>query len=188
MADKSGNDNSKFSSKAAKNGKNGKSFPLGLKQKNKRNGMQKVPAEEQIKRIPKRVIEEHFLSGRYQQPHRTFGQKAADATTKYVGSWTFICLLFVFMAIWMYLNIHMVTVQRWDPYPFILLNFVLSCLAAVQAPIILMSQNRQSELDRMKAERDFSVNRKAEKEIEDMQKDLEIIKSMIRKVGGRKAA
>ena len=142
----------------------------------------KLTPEEEVKHIPKRVIEEHFLKGRYQQPHRTSGQRAADVTTRWVGSWTFILLLFVLMAIWMSLNIYLVVGQRWDPYPFILLNFVLSCLAAIQAPIILMSQNRQAEMDRMKAERDFSVNRKAEKEIEDMQHDLEIIKGMIRKI------
>jgi uncharacterized membrane protein len=172
--------------KPAKNGKNGKSLLSRLQPKNNGKEAEKNHVEEHLKHIPKRVIEERFLSGRYQQPHRSIGQRAADFTTRYVGSWKFILLLFVFMAIWMYMNIYLVTVQKWDPYPFILLNFVLSCLAAVQAPIILMSQNRQTELDRMKAERDFSVNRKAEKEIEDMQKDLEIIKSMIRKIGGEK--
>jgi uncharacterized membrane protein len=111
----------------------------------------------------------------------TPGQRASDIVTRWVGSWVFISLLFVFMAIWMSANVYMI-IYRWDPYPFILLNFVLSCLAAVQAPIILMSQNRQTERDRIKAERDYAVNRKAERELTDMQKNLEDIKSMIRKI------
>ena len=147
---------------------------------------QKLPPEEEIKHIPKTVIEERFIRGRIQQPKRTIGQRAADITTRCVGSWSFIILLLVFMATWMMLNIYLVATQRWDPYPFILLNFVLSMLAAIQAPIILMSQNRQTEMDRLKAERDFAVNRKAEKEVENMQQDLEEIKAMIRKLGGGK--
>ena len=111
----------------------------------------------------------------------TPGQRASDWVTKWVGSWIFIILLFIFMFVWMTMNIYMLTYE-WDPYPFILLNFVLSCLAAVQAPIILMSQNRQTERDRVKAEQDYRINRKAELEIEDMQKDLETIKQMIREV------
>lgn len=123
-------------------------------------------------------IHKGIHSGR---PKLTLGQKAADFTTKWVGSWTFIFFLFVFMAIWMALNV-MMLIYRWDPYPFILLNFVLSTLAAIQAPIILMSQNRASDRDRAKAERDYMVNRKAEKEVQDMQKDLDEIKAMIRKI------
>lgn len=110
----------------------------------------------------------------------TLGQKAADVVTTFCGSWTFIISLFILMAIWMTLNVMMV-IYRWDPYPFILLNFVLSCLAAVQAPIILMSQNRSAERDRLKAERDYATNRKAEREIWDMQKDLDEIKALIKK-------
>jgi len=71
-------------------------------------------------------------------------------------------------------------VQKWDPYPFILLNLTLSCIAAIQAPLILMSQNRTTERDRIKAERDYLVNRKAEREVEDMQRDLDEIKKMIK--------
>jgi uncharacterized membrane protein len=109
----------------------------------------------------------------------TLGQRAADKLTEFCGSWKFIISLFVFMAIWIAINVLMI-VYRWDPYPFILLNFVLSCLAAIQAPIILMSQNRQAERDRIYAKYDYQVNRKAEREIEDVQKDLEEIKSLIK--------
>jgi len=110
---------------------------------------------------------------------KTLGQKAADWVTKWFGSWTFLFIIFLFMGIWVSINLFIVFV-RWDPYPFILFNLFLSMLAAIQAPIILMSQNRQTERDRLKAEQDYRVNRKAELEIEDMQKDLEIIKQLIR--------
>ena len=96
---------------------------------------------------------------------RTLGQRAADSLTKYAGSWSFILFFFVFLTIWMMANVYAWT-QQWDPYPFILLNLVLSCLAAIQAPIILMSQNRTTQRDRLKAEHDYQINRKAEKEIQ----------------------
>ena len=110
----------------------------------------------------------------------TFGQKAADALTRFAGSWTFIISLLIFMAIWMTMN-SLMLIYRWDPYPFILLNFVLSCLAAIQAPIILMSQNREAQRDRIRAEYDYRVNKKAEAEIRDIQKDLEEIKRMLKR-------
>lgn len=110
----------------------------------------------------------------------TFGQRAADVLTKWAGSWTFIILLLVAMGLWMFINTS--TDSAFDPYPFILLNFVLSTLAALQAPIILMSQNREAERDRLQAKYDYQINRKAEREIQDMQKDLDEIKSLIRGV------
>ena len=116
---------------------------------------------------------------------RTIGQRAADALTKYAGSWIFIISFFVFLLLWVLSNVYFFIQYElgnpWDPYPFILLNLVLSCLAAIQAPVILMSQNRQAEKDRLKAEYDYQVNRKAEREIRDMQGDLEEIKRLIRK-------
>ena len=115
----------------------------------------------------------------------TFGQKAADALTSFAGSWTFIIALFVIIALWISANV-LFYIYHWDPYPFILLNFVLSCLAAVQAPIILMSQNRQAERDRIRAEYDYRVNRKAEREVSDMQNDLEIIKKLIKDLKKKK--
>ena len=110
---------------------------------------------------------------------RTLSQKAAGEIAKWFGSWIFIISLLVFMGVWMAMNVLMV-IHKWDPYPFILLNFVLSTLAAIQAPIILMSQNRQAERDRITAKYDYYINKKAEREIQDMQQDLEIIKKMIR--------
>jgi len=111
----------------------------------------------------------------------TFGQKASDMLTTFVGSWAFIIGVFVILAIWMYMNVNMI-IYKWDPYPFILLNFVLSCLAAIQAPIILMSQNRQAERDRMNSKYDYQVNRKAEREIQIIQQKLEKIQRSILKL------
>jgi uncharacterized membrane protein len=112
----------------------------------------------------------HTTSPLFKVP-RTFGQKAADGLTKWAGSWCFIILVGIFISIWIYLNIT-AYVRHWDPWPFIILNLCLSCLAALQAPIILMSQNRQAQKDRMKAEYDYALNRKAEKEICEIKKLL----------------
>lgn len=111
----------------------------------------------------------------------TFGQKASDKLTGFAGSWSFIFTLLVLMAVWMLINLYAAITKIWDPYPFILLNFVLSTLAAIQAPIILMSQNRSTERDRINFKYDYQVNRKAEREIANMQKDLEEIKKLIKK-------
>ncbi len=107
---------------------------------------------------------------------QTFGQKAADQITKWAGSWTFIILFFVFLGFWMATNgvffLRYLSGEMVDPYPFILLNLALSCLAAIQAPIILMSQNREAQKDRLRAQYDYAVNRKAEKEIQEIKKIL----------------
>ena len=102
----------------------------------------------------------------------TLGQRAADKLTVFAGSWTFIIIILVFMGIWMAMNL-LVIFRQWDPYPFILLNFVLSCLAALQAPVILMSQNREAERDRINFKYDYQVNRKAEREIQQIIRKLE---------------
>ncbi|HIH52021.1 MAG TPA: DUF1003 domain-containing protein [Nanoarchaeota archaeon] len=105
----------------------------------------------------------------------TRGQRAADKLTKIAGSWGFIIGFLIFLVLWMMVNVIWLEHQSWDPYPFILLNLVLSSLAAFQAPIILMSQNRENERDRQRAEYDYAVNRKAEREIEEIKKSVERI-------------
>jgi uncharacterized membrane protein len=97
----------------------------------------------------------------------TPGQRAADAVAKFGGSWTFITLFGVVLVAWVILNSVILSrySQAFDPYPYILLNLFLSMLASIQAPIILMSQNRQAEKDRINAEHDYEVNLKAELEI-----------------------
>ena len=95
----------------------------------------------------------------------TLGQRAADAIAKFAGSWAFIFSFVGVLALWMAVNIIMAA-KAFDPYPFILLNLVLSCVAAIQAPLIMMSQNRQEEKDRRRAENDYKVNLKTEIMIE----------------------
>ncbi|MBR9683877.1 DUF1003 domain-containing protein [Candidatus Woesearchaeota archaeon] len=109
----------------------------------------------------------------------TIGQKSADAVSKYAGSWGFIFGFLAFLALWVAVNVY-AWVNAWDPYPFILLNLILSCLAALQAPIILMSQNRQAQRDRIDAKYDHAVNRKAEREIQAILKGVETIKRNMR--------
>lgn len=95
----------------------------------------------------------------------TFGQKIADRVAGFGGSWTFIIAFFSFIIIWMAVNVWFLAISPFDPYPFILLNLLLSCLAAIQAPIIMMSQNRQEQKDRQRGEHDYKINLKAELEI-----------------------
>ena len=111
---------------------------------------------------------------------KTVGQRAADALAKWAGSWTFIISFLVFLILWMAVNVY-AWINTWDPYPFILLNLVLSCVAALQAPVILMSQNRQAQKDRAKAGYDYSVNRKSEKEISEIQVQLTRIEKKLTK-------
>lgn len=95
----------------------------------------------------------------------TFGQKLADSVASFGGSWTFIVTFFSFILMWMIINVLFLATRPFDPFPFILLNLILSCLAAIQAPIIMMSQNRQEQKDRQRGEHDYKINLKAELEI-----------------------
>ena len=95
----------------------------------------------------------------------SFGQRMADRIATFGGSWTFIIVFFSFIMIWILGNIWFLAQMAFDPYPFILLNLILSCLAAIQAPIIMMSQNRQEQKDRRRSEHDYKINLKAELEI-----------------------
>lgn len=104
----------------------------------------------------------------------TFGQKAADAVAKFAGSWAFIFSFVAVMVIWMIVNVVLST-KAFDAYPFILLNLVLSCIAAVQAPLIMMSQNRQEVKDRKRAENDYKINLKNELIIDDLHKKIELV-------------
>ncbi|MBE8723925.1 DUF1003 domain-containing protein [Flavobacterium hungaricum] len=96
---------------------------------------------------------------------RNFGQRVADKVADFGGSWTFIISFVVFIAIWIGSNVYILTNKGFDPYPFILLNLILSCVAALQAPVIMMSQNRQEEKDRNRAKKDYMINLKSELEI-----------------------
>jgi uncharacterized membrane protein len=102
----------------------------------------------------------------------TFGERASDAFASTMGSWKFIIIQSFLLATWVVLNV-MAYVEHWDPYPFILLNLALSLEAAYSAPIIMMSQNRQAEKDRLAAEEDYHVNTKAEEELKAVMQHLE---------------
>jgi len=102
----------------------------------------------------------------------TFGQRVADKMAAVAGSWPFIIVFCIILIIWILLNIYM-AIRAFDPYPFILLNLALSCLAAIQAPIIMMSQNRQNDKDRIKSESDYQVNVKSEIILEDLHNKID---------------
>ena len=95
----------------------------------------------------------------------TFGQRLADKVASFGGSWTFIISFGIFITIWILLNIFFLQSKSFDPFPFILLNLILSCIAALQAPVIMMSQNRQEEKDRERSKKDYMINLQSELEI-----------------------
>lgn len=105
----------------------------------------------------------------------TFGEKLSDTITEFGGSWFFIIIFFLVLFIWIIANLYFINSNPFDPYPFILLNLVLSCIAAIQAPIIMMSQNRQEDKDRKRARNDFMVNMKAEIEIRNLHAKIDLL-------------
>ncbi len=115
-------------------------------------------------RNPNRVIEEEAK----------FGDRLADSVARFGGSWSFIMAFGAVLSVYVYINV-VLGRQAWDPYPFILLNLFLSMLAAIQAPVIMMSQNRQDTKDRLRGELDFEVNRRAETEIQNMAGKLNLL-------------
>lgn len=118
------------------------------------------------------LISENLLN----PPKDTFsrGQMVADKVASFGGSWTFIISFMVVLFCWITINVIMAT-KAFDPYPFILLNLVLSCIAALQAPVIMMSQNRKEEKDRKRAENDYLVNLKAEIEIRNLHQKINLL-------------
>ena len=114
----------------------------------------------------------------------TLGQRAADTIAKFAGSWAFIFSFIAVMVIWMVINLVLGS-RAFDEYPFILLNLVLSCIAAVQAPLIMMSQNRQEAKDRQRAENDYKINLKSELIIDDLHKKLDLVLENQKKINRR---
>ena len=104
----------------------------------------------------------------------TFGQRMADKLALFAGSWKFIIMFGIILIVWITSNIILLS-KAFDPYPFILLNLVLSCVAAMQAPVIMMSQNRQEEKDRIRAQNDYKINLKSEVILEDLHAKLDLI-------------
>jgi uncharacterized membrane protein len=105
----------------------------------------------------------------------TKGQKISDRVAEFGGSWTFIITFFVILTIWIVFNSLATQKLNFDPYPFILMNLILSCVAALQAPIIMMSQNRQEEKDRKRSENDYLINLKAELEIRSLHQKVDLL-------------
>ena len=103
------------------------------------------------------------------------GQRISDKVARFGGSWKFIIIFGVILCVWILINVLAITRYRFDPYPFILMNLILSCIAALQAPIIMMSQNRQEEKDRMRAENDYLINLKAELEVRGLHEKIDLL-------------
>lgn len=132
---------------------------------------------EQERRVVEAILQRVAVSrdiGRALAADRTFGQRLADTIAQFGGSWTFILLFLGFLAAWALLNTRVP--RPFDPYPFIFLNLLLSTIAALQAPLILMSQNRQAARDRAQAEADYEVNLKAEIEIRNLHDKLDTLR------------
>ncbi|MCI7554684.1 MAG: DUF1003 domain-containing protein [Tenericutes bacterium] len=104
---------------------------------------------------------------------RSFGDKLADKITEIAGSWKFIICMIIFLTLWILLNLYILEDQ--DPYPFILLNLILSCIAALQAPIIMMSQNREAKKDRMRSSNDYKTDLKSELILEELHNEMQKI-------------
>lgn len=129
-----------------------------------------------IKHIKDRTVVSRDVSNEI-KAKETFGEWLADRVAEFGGSWTFISLFGVILVVWTGTNTFILVTQAFDPYPFIFLNLMLSMLAALQAPIIMMAQNRQSSKDRMAAQHDYEVNLKAELEIMSLHEKLDQVRT-----------
>ncbi len=116
------------------------------------------------------LLTQILKSSQEEQP--TLGEKMADSVASFGGSWQFIITFFSLLFVWMGINVFLLSEKPFDPYPFILLNLILSCIAAIQAPIIMMSQNRKEAKDRQRAQNDYLINLKAEMEIKNIQANM----------------
>ncbi len=115
------------------------------------------------------------LSETNEDKKRTYGEQLADKVVKLGGSWTFILIFLSVLIFWIFLNSFLLLKNGFDPYPYILLNLILSCIAAIQAPIIMMSQNRKEAKDRKRAENDYLINLKAEIEIRNLNEKVDLL-------------
>ncbi|MBK0383750.1 DUF1003 domain-containing protein [Pedobacter sp. SD-b] len=129
--------------------------------------------------VVKAVEEEQLLSKRLENDNintkLNFADKLSDKVANFGGSWKFIILFSVFLCFWMCLNVFIFLNKGFDPYPFILLNLILSTIAAIQAPVIMMSQNRKEERDRKRAEDDYMVNLKSEIELRNLHEKIDLL-------------
>ncbi len=143
-------------------------------------GLGSDPASSRARKILKSVADRSIISrdvSEEMDKKETFGEWLADRVASFGGSWTFISIFGVFLVFWAVVNTVVLITGAFDPYPFIFLNLMLSMLAALQAPIIMMSQNRQSIKDRAAAEHDYEVNLKAELEIMALHEKLDSLRN-----------
>ncbi|MFN4145147.1 MAG: DUF1003 domain-containing protein [Runella sp.] len=124
------------------------------------------------------IEEEKLLSDKLAEENNepwTFGERLSDRIAEFGGSWTFIISFILILFTWILLNSFMLRQRAFDPFPYILLNLVLSCIAAIQAPVIMMSQNRKEIRDRKQAENDYLINLKAEIEIRNLHQKVDML-------------
>lgn len=138
--------------------------------------------DEQLKKlhliVKDAIKEERLIIDELQHPIKEIlspGQKLSDKVALFGGSWKFIILFVVILAAWIFFNVMAAKKASFDPYPFILMNLILSCIAALQAPIIMMSQNRKENIDRKRAENDYLINLKAEIEIRNLHQKINLL-------------
>ena len=144
-------------------------------------GMPYESLDERAKKVARHVAERKHIARNTSKEFdakTTLGQRAADAVAAFGGSWTFIAIFAAILVVWVGLNSFILVNygENFDPYPYILLNLFLSMLAAIQAPIILMAQNRQAQIDRLNAEHDYEVNLKAELEIMLLHEKMDVLR------------
>ncbi|MGX1307134.1 putative membrane protein [Amorphus suaedae] len=150
----------------------------GLAERLLQRGYEDLPDREKrvLRQVAKRVAISQNVNERFSEK-LTFGQWLADRVAAFGGSWSFIILFFVVLMLWVVLNtVWLSASEVFDPYPFVFLNLVLSMLAAIQAPVIMMSQNRQAQKDRLAATYDYEVNLKAEVEIMNLHEKLDDVR------------
>jgi uncharacterized membrane protein len=124
------------------------------------------------------IKDEKLIIENLQNPPKdllTRGQAISDKVARFGGSWAFIVSFFIILIIWIIYNVNVSGKAQFDPYPFILMNLILSCIAALQAPIIMMSQNRQEEKDRKRSENDYLINLKAELEVRGLHQKIDLL-------------
>jgi uncharacterized membrane protein len=126
-----------------------------------------IDAIEEEKLLSKKLME-------FEDRHPPLGSRVADKVASFGGSWAFILTFFFLLGVWIFTNLYLLT-RPFDPYPFILLNLILSCIAAIQAPIIMMSQNRKEQKDRQRAQNDYLINLKAEIEIRNLHSKIDLL-------------
>ena len=128
--------------------------------------------------VKKAIDDERLIVDSLANPPKEFltrGQKISDKVARFGGSWSFIILFFIVLVMWILFNSYGPNSEKFDPYPYILMNLILSCIAALQAPIIMMSQNRQEEKDRERSENDYLINLKAELELRSLHQKIDVL-------------